>query len=119
MGHVATDSTGTLSVDDGGGVLTVDGTVTANLSATDNAVLDNIHTAVDTVAAAVTTAIQNDIVAARLAGTNAHAKLSPQSGVALDALDVVSRPPPTATDRCRAGRQAASPCVRRPRDAPD
>jgi len=39
---VATNSTGLLSVDDGGGALTVDGTVTANLSATDNAVLDDI-----------------------------------------------------------------------------
>ena len=39
---IASDSTGVLSVDDNGGTLTVDGTVTANLSATDNAVLDNI-----------------------------------------------------------------------------
>lgn len=35
---------GGCSVDDGGGSLTVDGTVTANLSATDNTVLDNIDT---------------------------------------------------------------------------
>lgn len=41
---LATDSTGLLSVDDNGGSLTVDGTVTANLSATDNAVLDTIAT---------------------------------------------------------------------------
>lgn len=41
---VANNSTGVLSVDDNGGSLTVDGTVTANLSATDNAVLDNIDT---------------------------------------------------------------------------
>lgn len=39
---VANNSTGVLSVDDNGGSLTVDGTVTANLSATDNAVLDQI-----------------------------------------------------------------------------
>jgi len=39
---LANDSTGVVSVDDGGGTLTVDGTVTANLSATDNAVLDSI-----------------------------------------------------------------------------
>lgn len=44
---LANDSTGLVSVDDGGGALTVDGTVTANLSATDNAVLDNIQTAVE------------------------------------------------------------------------
>lgn len=41
---IANDSTGVVSVDDNGGALTVDGTVTANLSATDNAVLDNIDT---------------------------------------------------------------------------
>lgn len=40
---LASDSTGVLSVDDGGGSLTIDGTVTANLSATDNAVLDQIE----------------------------------------------------------------------------
>lgn len=39
---IANDSSGVVSVDDGGGTLTVDGTVTANLSATDNAVLDVI-----------------------------------------------------------------------------
>lgn len=40
---LANDSTGVVSVDDNGGSLTVDGTVTANLSATDNAVLDQIE----------------------------------------------------------------------------
>lgn len=44
---IASDSTGVVSVDDNGGSLTVDGTVTANLSATDNAVLDSIDTAVN------------------------------------------------------------------------
>ena len=44
---LASDSTGVLSVDDGGGSITVDGTVTANLSATDNAVLDTIETNTD------------------------------------------------------------------------
>jgi hypothetical protein len=39
---IANNSTGVLSVDDGGGALTVDGTVTANLGTTDNAVLDAI-----------------------------------------------------------------------------
>lgn len=44
---IANDSTGVLSIDDNGGSITVDGTVTANLSATDNAVLDSIDTAVN------------------------------------------------------------------------
>ena len=39
---IANDSTGVVSVDDGGSSLTIDGTVTANLSATDNAVLDDM-----------------------------------------------------------------------------
>lgn len=45
----ATDvsDTNPLPVDDAGGSLTVDGTVTANLSATDNAVLDAIQAAVE------------------------------------------------------------------------
>lgn len=46
---LANDSTGLVSVDDGGGSLTVDGTVTANLSATDNAVLDTIDAVLDTI----------------------------------------------------------------------
>ena len=46
---IASDSTGVVTVDDGGGALTVDGTVTANLSATDNAVLDAIDTVLDTI----------------------------------------------------------------------
>jgi len=39
---IASDSTGVVTVDDGGGALTVDGTVTANLGTTDNAVLDAV-----------------------------------------------------------------------------
>jgi hypothetical protein len=52
---IANDSTGVLSVDDGGGTLTVDGTVTANLSATDNAVLDTIDAVLDTINAKLVT----------------------------------------------------------------
>ena len=37
---LATNSTGVLSIDDNGGSLTIDGTVTANLSATDNSAID-------------------------------------------------------------------------------
>lgn len=71
---ISSDSTGVISVDDNGGALTVDGTVTANLSATDNAVLDNIATQVTTVAGAVSTQMQVDIVAdgAGLLTTTAH-----------------------------------------------
>ncbi len=44
---LANDSTGVISIDDGGNTITVDGTVTANLSATDNAVLDQIDSNTD------------------------------------------------------------------------
>ena len=40
---IANDSTGVLSIDDNGGSLTIDGTVTAELSAEDNGVLDSIN----------------------------------------------------------------------------
>ena len=52
--NVTDDATDTVKVSDGGGALTVDGTVTANLSATDNAVLDNI----DADTSAIQTAVQ-------------------------------------------------------------
>ena len=68
---VATDSTGVLSIDDNGGVITVDGTITANLSATDNAVLDAIEVDTTTIAGAVSgSEMQVDVVAALPAGTN-------------------------------------------------
>lgn len=52
---IANDSTGLVSIDDGGGTITVDGTVTANLSATDNAVLDTIDAVLDTINAKLVT----------------------------------------------------------------
>ena len=54
---IASDSTGVLSVDDNGGVLTVDGTVTADLGATDNAVLDAIAAST----AAIETAVEGTL----------------------------------------------------------
>ena len=46
---IKADLTETQPVSDAGGSLTVDGTVTANLSATDNAVLDTIDAVLDTI----------------------------------------------------------------------
>jgi len=54
---LATDSTGVISIDDNGGIITVDGTVTANLSATDNAVLDAIAASVAAIDTDTTTII--------------------------------------------------------------
>jgi len=56
----------------------ISGTVTANLSATDNAVLDAIEADTTTIAGAVSgTEMQVDVVAALPAGTNAIGKLVP------------------------------------------
>lgn len=52
---IANNSTGVVSIDDNGGAITVDGTVTANLSATDNAVLDQIELNQDSQTAILTT----------------------------------------------------------------
>lgn len=46
-GAIALDADGAVHISDGGNTITVDGTVTANLSATDNAVLDTIETNTD------------------------------------------------------------------------
>lgn len=46
-GAIAMETDGSVHIHDGGNSITVDGTVTANLSATDNAVLDNIDTNTD------------------------------------------------------------------------
>lgn len=85
-----------LPIQDGGNSITVDGTITANLGATDNAVLDSIDTAVNgtltvgshAVTNAGTFAVQVD--AALPAGTNAIGKLSANSGVDIGDVDVTS-----------------------------
>jgi len=113
---LANDSTGVVSVDDGGGALTVDGTVTANLSATDNAVLDSIltkNTEIDAVldtikvdTEAIETAVelldnaisgsemQVDVVGSLPAGSAAIGKLAANSGVDIGDVDVTSNVQP-------------------------
>ena len=49
VGPIALAADGAVHIDDGGNTITVDGTVTANLSATDNAVLDAIDTVLDNI----------------------------------------------------------------------
>jgi hypothetical protein len=62
---IASDSTGVLSIDDNGAAITVDGTVTANLGATDTAALAAIETAVEILDNAVSgNEMQVDIVSA-------------------------------------------------------
>lgn len=73
------------------GTLAVSGTVTANLSATDNAVLDNIQTAVELIDNAISgTEMQVDVVAPLPAGTNAIGKLAANSGVDIGDVDILS-----------------------------
>lgn len=67
------------------------GTITANLGATDNAVLDAIEADTTTIAGAVAgTEMQVDIVAALPAGANAIGKLAANSGVDIGDVDVTS-----------------------------
>ncbi len=80
-------------------VTVTSGTITAELSATDNAVLDDIATKLGTIdadtsalAAAVSTEFQCDIVGSLPAGTNAIGKLAANSGVDIGDVDVTSLP---------------------------
>ena len=105
-------SSATLTVDGSGVTQPVSGTVTANLSSTDNTVLDNIltkNTEIDAVldtikvdTEAIETAVelldnaisgsemQVDVVAALPAGSNAIGKLAANSGVDIGDVDVTS-----------------------------
>jgi hypothetical protein len=81
---IANDSTGVVSVDDGGGALTVDGTVTETNSAA-------IKTAVELIDNAISgTEMQVDVVAALPAGSNAIGKLAANTGVDIGDVDVTS-----------------------------
>ena len=75
---IANDSTGVLSVDDGGGTLTVDGTVAVT------------HDALTELGSAIDTEVQCDIVGALPAGSNAIGKLAANSGVDIGDVDVLS-----------------------------
>ena len=80
-----------LKVDGSAVTQPVSGTVTANLSATDNDVLDAIESDTTTIAGAVSgTEMQVDVVGALPAGTNAIGKLAANSGVDIGDVDVTS-----------------------------
>lgn len=92
---VANDSTGVVSIDDGGGSLTVDGTVTVSSGSVDitNTITEtnsaailadtaNMDTNLGTVAGAVSgSEMQVDVVGSLPVGTNAIGKLAANSGV--------------------------------------
>jgi len=95
---LACDTDGALHISDGGNAITVDGTVTANLSSTDNTVLDNIDTSLNNIEAAVSgSEMQVDLVGSIPAGSNAIGKLSANSGVDIGDVDVTSLPASTNT----------------------
>jgi len=90
---IATDSTGVISVDDNGGALTVDGTVTANAGTNLNTSALALEAGgnLATVAGAVSgTEMQVDVVASLPAGTNAIGKLAANSGVDIGDVDILS-----------------------------
>jgi hypothetical protein len=73
------------------GNITVSGTVTANLSTTDNNVLDAIEADTTTLAGAVAgTEMQVDVVGALPAGSNAIGKLAANTGVTIGAVEIAS-----------------------------
>ena len=82
---LANDSTGVISIDDGGNTITVDGTVTANLGTTDNAVLDAIAASLALLDNSIASGneLQVDVVAALPAGDNNIGNVDIASSVAL------------------------------------
>lgn len=85
------DIASSVALDVSAATVTVTGTVTANLSATDNAVLDSIATNTTGLAGCVGgTEVQVDVVASLPAGTNAIGKLAANSGVDIGDVDVTS-----------------------------
>lgn len=99
--HVSADADGLLV--NLGANNDISGTVTANLGAVDNAVLDDIAAKLGTIdadtsalaGAVAGTEVQVDIVAALPAGTNAIGKLAANSGVDIGDVDVLSVVPGT------------------------
>ena len=109
--NIAVDSDGAVHISDGSNSITIDGTVTANLSATDNAVLDTIDAVLDAINAKLVTgtvigdvnlgATDNavlDAIAASVAGTltvaahavtNAGTFATQVDGAALTALQLI------------------------------
>ena len=95
---LACDTDGALHIADGGNSITIDGTVTANLSSTDNTVLDNMDTSLNNIEAAVSgSEMQVDHVGSIPAGSNAIGKLAANSGVDIGDVDVTSLPASTNT----------------------
>ena len=97
VGAVALDADGAVHIADGGNAITVDGTVTANLGTTDNAVLDAIAASLALLDNSIASGneLQVDIVGSLPAGSAAIGKLAANSGVDIGDVDVTSVVPGT------------------------
>lgn len=118
---LATDSTGVVSVDDNGGSLTVDGTVSvtgvataANQSTIIGHVdgIEGLLTTIDADTSALAgaiagTEVQVDVVGALPAGTNAIGKLAANTGVDIGDVDVTSVVPGTGATNLGKAEDAA------------
>ena len=84
------DNGGNISIDDGGNTITVDGTVTANLGTTDNAVLDAMAASLALLDNSIASGneLQVDVVAALPSGSNTIGKvdLGTTDNAVLDAI---------------------------------
>ena len=98
-GAIAMETDGSIHIHDGGNTITVDGTVTANLGTTDNAVLDAIAASLALLDNSIQSGneLQVDIVASLPAGSAAIGKLAANSGVDIGDVDVTSLPASTNT----------------------
>jgi hypothetical protein len=89
---LACDTDGALHISDGGNSITIDGTVTADLGATDNAVLDAIAASLALLDNSISSGneLQVDVVGSLPAGSAAIGKLAANSGVDIGDVDVTS-----------------------------
>jgi hypothetical protein len=92
VGPFQVDADGALHIADGGNSITIDGTVTADLGSTDNAVLDAIAASLALLDNSIASGneLQVDVVGALPAGSAAIGKLAANSGVDIGDVDILS-----------------------------
>ena len=106
---LACDTDGALHISDGGNAITVDGTVTANLSSTDNTVLDNIDTSLNNIEAAVSgSEMQVDLVGSIPAGDNNIGNVDIASSVNLEVVGDVAHDTAAAGNPVQVGVRATN-----------
>jgi hypothetical protein len=97
VGPFQVDADGALHIADGGNSITIDGTVTADLGSTDNAVLDAIAASLALLDNSIASGneLQVDVVGSLPAGSAAIGKLAANTGVDIGDVDVTSIVPGT------------------------